>query len=205
MDRMTFSGVGKYNLPKVPKFSVKEYEPCFEAPFNYINSIKGIEARQKYLLHFYIDDYHFKRVWERPDYYIYGLKQYRYVVMPDFSTYLDWPFPIRLYNHFKNRWLAAYFAMHGVKVIPNIRWGTPAEYSMFFIGMPKGGVYACSSVGVGDTARNIERFTAGFNEFVKVLKPDLVLMHGRTFDGMADCRIESITRFTDRLEARRNV
>lgn len=204
LEKITFSGVGRYNLPIVPKMPLAEYHEVFEAPFNYFRSIRGYEARQRYLLHFFIDDYQFERVWERPDYYLPGLREYAFVVMPDFSTYKDFPLPIRLYNLYRNRWLAAYWGMSGVKIIPQAIFGKPYTYDVCFEGMPIGGVHCISSVGIKDdmTARN--DFIQGFNAYVERLKPELVLFYGNTFPGMTECNMQSLTKFTDELEARKN-
>lgn len=42
-------------------------------------------------VHFYLDDYQFERIWQRPEYYIDKLKQFDCVLTPDFSLYLDMP------------------------------------------------------------------------------------------------------------------
>lgn len=202
VERMTFSGAGKYNLPIVPKLEVSEYEASFEAPFNYFRSIRGAEARSRYLLHFFVDDYQFKRVWERPDYYLPGLKEYKYVVMPDFSTYIDLPLPIQLYNYYRNHWLAAYWGMNGVRIIPQIMYGLPFTYDFCFDGMPIGGVQVVSSYGLNKDKEAIENWVQGFNEAIKRLQPELVLLYGKAYDGMAECNIHSLTPFTDELESR---
>lgn len=42
-------------------------------------------------VHFYLDDYQFERVYNNPYRYIDKLSQYRFVLSPDFSLYLEMP------------------------------------------------------------------------------------------------------------------
>ena len=50
-------------------------------PFNYALSNKD----KDYFVHFYIQDYLFNRIWNNPQRYIDVLKEYKGIVMPDFS------------------------------------------------------------------------------------------------------------------------
>ncbi len=43
------------------------------------------------------------------------------LVQPDYSTYEDYPFPLRLYNLYKSRWVARYWQSLGLYVIPALQ------------------------------------------------------------------------------------
>lgn len=76
-------------------------------------------------LHFYIDDYKFQRLWNYPKRYIDFLKNFDYVIMPDFSLYYNFPQALQIYNKYRNHWLAAYFSVNGVNIVPDISLSSP--------------------------------------------------------------------------------
>ena len=57
--------------------------------FNYAKS----SDKKNIGIHFYLDDYQFERLWNNPQEYIEILKQYKCILSPDFSLYLDMPIP----------------------------------------------------------------------------------------------------------------
>ena len=47
---------------------------------------------------------------------------------PDFSTFEDWPFPMRLWALYRSRWVARYWQSFGMKIVPilqNVSFRTP--------------------------------------------------------------------------------
>jgi len=75
------------------------------------------------MVHFFLYDYRFERVWKNPDSDIEKLSRYRAVLSPDFSMYLEMAPVMQLYNVFRNRWCGAYWASKGIRVIPSVNWG----------------------------------------------------------------------------------
>ena len=96
---------GQYQFPVVQGTNkvLNKYEVI---PFNLATSI---ENKQKYFVHFYIDDYQFDRVWNYPEKYLELLKQFKGVIGPDFSMYRDMPKSMQIYNCFRSRVLSAYW------------------------------------------------------------------------------------------------
>ncbi len=68
-------------------------------------------------IHFFIHDYQFIRLWNTPDKYIDLLKDFDYVLTPDFSTYTDMPKALQIYNIYRKQWLGAYWQMQDINVI----------------------------------------------------------------------------------------
>ena len=89
-------------------------------PFNYALSNKD----KDYFVHFYIQDYLFNRIWNSPQRYIDVLKEYKGIVMPDFSLYTDMPDPLQRFNHYRNLWFARMCQIQGITVIPSLNWST---------------------------------------------------------------------------------
>ncbi len=55
------------------------------------------------MVHFFLYDYRFKRVWKNPDSDIEKLSRYRAVLSRDFSMYLEMAPIMQIYNMFRNR------------------------------------------------------------------------------------------------------
>lgn len=52
------------------------------------------------------------------------LQQFRYVLIPDFSLYTDFPKALQIWNHYRKHWIGAYMQLYGIDVIPTIAWNT---------------------------------------------------------------------------------
>lgn len=141
LDKIRFWGVGKYNIPAIRSVTGNPLGGEF-IPVNFAKTEKSPQDKS---LHFFVDDYQFIRYWNSPDIYIPKLQQFRAVCAPDFSTYIEMPRAMQIYNHYRKHWLAAYWQMHGITVYPTISWSTPDSYDWCFDGEPvNGNVYALS-------------------------------------------------------------
>ena len=130
-------------------------------------------------LHFFEADYKLNRLWEYPDRYIDVLWRYKYVIQPDFSLYYDFPAALQIYNKYRNHWLAAYYALYGVKVIPKISLSTPDQYHWAILGYPKRSVVAFCDLGcVRDKSVN-KLLMQSYEYMLKELDPLQVLYFTR--------------------------
>lgn len=59
-------------------------------------------------VHFFLYDYKFEDIWNNPDKYIEKLSQYKAVLTPDFSMYIEMNENMQRYNTFRNRWVGAH-------------------------------------------------------------------------------------------------
>ena len=103
--------------------------------------------RERYGVHFFIDDYLFQRAWHDPPRYALFLRSFPAVMTPDFSMFADYPRAVQIYNHWRKHQLGAYWQQAGMTVIPSIGWIGRDSYSWCFDGEPVGGTVAVSSVG----------------------------------------------------------
>lgn len=115
---------------------------------------------------------------ESADAYIDKLKRFQAVAATDFSTYLDFPKAIRIYNVFRNRWLAAYMQMRGVTVVPQIEWGFPEDFDWILDGQPKHSDIIVSSVGNLMNLKYERLFIDGYKEILSRLEPEQVFFYG---------------------------
>ena len=131
---------------------------------------------------FYMDDYKFdgpKGVWYNCQFTLEVLKHFAGVITVDFSTYQDFPEPIKIYNTYRMRALGYWFGINGINVINNVRWGTEESWSYCWSGIPVNSIVAIGTVG-GNPKKKIdrERFNAGFEEMLRVLNPHTIIVYG---------------------------
>lgn len=173
-----------YKTPDEMQFTSQGYpilEPCENIeenlqilPFNYAMSYK--EDRKSKYIHFYIQDYLFNRIWNDPMRYIEVLKQYKGIVMPDFSLYYDMPLPLQQFNHYRNLWFARMCQIDGMQVIPSVNWSDKRSYDFCFEGLPTNSTIMLSTV--GSVRRNDARdnFYEGVDKMVYKLNPQKILL-----------------------------
>lgn len=175
---MAFDGVGEYHIPQikpVTELYVKDW-----IGFNFVSTTK--KQRETTGVHFYIDDYQFERVWNAPWRYSKTFKEFGAVMSPDFSTYLDFPKAVRIFNHYRKHWCGAYWQEMGAIVIPTIEWGLPEDDDWCFDGEPEGGIVAVSNVGIMRDKELRTNYMRGYKEMLIRLQPKEVLMFGHIFD-----------------------
>ena len=173
--KVIYDGVGAYNIPAIE-------------PVNHITGLDGwIEWNKAATTrrfdnkgcHFFIDDYHFVRLWEQPDHYLDLLRKFAAVTSPDFSPYSDFPKAIQLYNHYRKHWLGRYWQDNGITVIPTITWSSPETLEWAFDGEPVGGAVALSSVGMFDTKEHISWLMDGYYTMMDILCPTVIFWKGK--------------------------
>ncbi len=127
--------------------------------------------------HFFLDDYRFERVWNRPSVYVPMLSRFPVVLTPDFSLYIDWPFTVNLWNIYRSRWLGRYWQEHGIIVVPTVGWAGASSFTYCFQGIPLGTTVALSPPDVR-SEDVLYRFIAGYREMLRQVRPVAVWSYG---------------------------
>lgn len=130
----------------------------------------------------YIDDYKFdgpRGIWHDHNHALKILRHFSGAITPDFSTYQDFPDPIKRYNTFRMRVYGIWLGQNGIPIINNVRWGTSESYSYCWEGIPQNSIVAIGTVG-GSPRKIIDRqrFNRGINELVSRLHPKVILIYG---------------------------
>lgn len=141
--------------------------------------------RDRYGVHFFIDDYLFQRAWHDPPRYALFLRQFPAVMTPDFSMFADYPKAVQVYNHWRKHQLGAYWQRVGMTVVPTIGWIDRDSYGWCFDGEPEGSDVAISSVGTQKNPDARRMFLAGYNEMLIRLQPAKIIFFGDVPD---ECR-----------------
>ena len=173
--------VGKYDLPLLKR---TDSIPKSIIPFDTIN-----QSTLDKWVHFYIDDYKFKRVWNNPEKYINVLKKYPGIIGFDFSAYIDMPVAQQIWNMYRNRALSHYFQENGIDIIPNIQWGDENTYEFCFDGIPTGGTVAISTNGAIKNSLERYIFKKGLIKMLEVVKPKTVINYSSMPDDIfGECK-----------------
>ena len=132
---------------------------------------------------FYMDDYKFdgvrSSIWLYPWLALRILKHFKGIITPDFSTYQDFPYPLKIWNTFRMRAFGYWAGMQGLEVINNVRWGTPETYHYCFDGIEQNSIVAIGTVG-GSPRRldDRKRFENGLKEMMLRLSPHTIVVYG---------------------------
>ena len=167
--------------------------------FNYVKSTSNTNNG----VHFYIDDYQFERIWNKPEQYVDLLARHQCIISPDFSLYLDMPMPMKIWNVYRSRMIGAFYQSQGIKVVPAVQWAEPGTYAFCFRGIPVGSIVAVSTVGVmrDESAREI--FYDGLNEMIKQIQPSQILLYGKSIDIKCDIPVKYYkNKVTERMNGK---
>lgn len=141
--------------------------------FNYAKSTVDPEAG----IHFYLDDYQFERIWVNPQRYIDILSDFKAVMTPSYSVYLDMAEPLKMWNVFRSRLLGQMMQDAGLKVIPIVYWADEWSFDYCFDGLPEHATLSTYCVGVKDP-EVMKYWKAGMDELIGRKKPKTILLYG---------------------------
>lgn len=185
--RNQFPGKGKLKIPIIPKFqeSPGDFDDLLLIGFDktHLEDQNHLDR----MVHFFLYDYRFERVWKNPDNDIEKLSRYRAVLSPDFSLYLEMAPVMQLYNVFRNRWCGAYWASKGLRVIPTVNWGDESTFDFCFEGIEKGSVVAVSTHMASEHDNRCDQkewFMAGYNEMLRRIEPEKIICYNTPFPEM---------------------
>jgi hypothetical protein len=133
-------------------------------------------------VHFYIDDQKFdgpQGIWNNPEKALERLKKFKGVIIPDFSTNIDFPVSLKIYNTYRMRAFGCYLLKNGINVINNVRWSEPDSYEYCFSGIPKHGIISIGTIGCIKEKVNWTLYKQGLDEMVKRLEPKIILVYGK--------------------------
>lgn len=175
--------ISKYDCDNF--FDFPELQACDEilnSSYLDFDSLRSYRKSDKFLYtpHFFCDDYKFNCIWDMPNRYLLYFKQFRQVVMPDFSLYYDYPVALQIYNKYRNHWLARFWSDNGISVIPNISLSLPVFHELTIIGYPKNSIVAFSDIGIAKNNIYSDIVDSSFRFMVKELKPIKVLYFTRS-------------------------
>ncbi len=153
-------------------------------------------------IHFYIDDSKFdgKRTsfWLYPQKVLEIISHYDGTIVPDPSTYTDFPDPLKRWNYYRMNAFGFWVASQGYEVISNIRWNTPDTWIYCFDGNPRNSMLCLGTVASGLKYKlNYIQFSAGLYKMYEILKPHTLIVYGSSnypcFDELRASGVNIIT------------
>lgn len=166
---------GKYDMPVITGI---DHVPIDLQGFNYVLNKpdfgKGV--------HFFLDDYQFERIWQKPAVYIEKLVGFDCVLSPDFSLYLNMPIAMQVWNIYRSRLIGQMMQDWGINVIPTVSWSTKESFDFCFDGLSKNGTLAISTIGVKRNNDQYQVWKDGVDEMIKRLSPKNILVYGGKVD-----------------------
>lgn len=130
----------------------------------------------------YMDDYKFdgqNGIWRDYTHVLKIVRHFAGIITPDFSTYQDFPEPIKIYNTYRMRTFGYWLGRNGINVINNVRWGSSESFRYCFDGIEQNSIVAIGTI-VGNP-RKIEdrtRFENGLNHLISTLEPHTIIVYG---------------------------
>ena len=187
MLRNQFEGEGTFQIPVVPKseFTEEDFRDLLLIGFD--RARPDDEKNRDRMVHFFLYDYKFERVWKDAEKDLDRLRNYRAVLSPDFSMYQEMNPTMQLYNTFRNRWCGAYWADKGLRVIPTVSWGNENTFEFCFLEIPKGSTVAVSTYMVSEHDNRCDQkefFMKGYREMLRRIEPERIICYNTPFPEM---------------------
>ncbi len=164
--------VGKYDLPLIRE------EHAIPRKCIKFSKVVGKQNDYHQWVMFYEDDPEIERMWNNPKRYIEILKKYDGVIAPDFSVYYNMPLAMQIWNIYRSRAIAAWLQRNGVRVIPNIRFGSPETYEIACDGISKHSCIAVGSLGCIKRLNYRREFEEGLLTIAKTIMPETIILYG---------------------------
>lgn len=99
--------VGKYDIPVLKGIRMKDNVTVDFIGLNEAHTVPKSKRSEK-IVHHFLADYLFERVWSRLEDNTEYLKQFKAVLSPDFSLYTDMPLALQIFNHYKKMAVSQY-------------------------------------------------------------------------------------------------
>jgi hypothetical protein len=142
------------------------------------------EEREGGILGFFTEDYRFESIWNKKAKQAWKILDENWdgVCLPDYSIYTDEPFPIQLWNTYRQRWIGRFWQELGIPIIPIIsgmtRSGSHKEW--FLETLPKNPPVVASQVRtIGRGGKKYWR--AKWNlikDTIEIVKPRKFIIYG---------------------------
>lgn len=161
---------GIYDMPMLEPV---DYIPKRMVGFNYAKTATDKDV----CIHFYLDDYQFERIWNRPMDYLPLLSSFDSCLTPNFSIYYDMPKAIRIWNTYRSRLLGQMMQDYGITTIPIVYFGNEQSWDYCFDGIPENSTVSINNIG-NSNKDSKERWDIGCRELLRRKHPTRILLYG---------------------------
>lgn len=195
---MSYESDNKYNIPDIlPQDFVPQDLVMYGTEVR-----RGYASTKGKCVHFFLDDYKFEPLWNKPIKTLGTIERIGQALSPDFSIYVDDPLVMQMWNTYRSRWLGRFWQENGVQVIPTVVWGDERSYDFCFEGIAKNSTVAIGTVGVR-SAEAKALFIQGFNEMIKRLEPKTLIVYGEHMPVNFEDYVENVYYYDSYWKKRR--
>lgn len=128
---------------------------------------------------FYEDDVKFVAdTWDHPETALAVLQRFRGAIAPDYSMFRDMPLIQQQWHNFQSKTVAYYWQIHGISVLPNIRWADQRTWTTACLGVPRCSNIAIGTLGCIKDVINRKQLTKGLSYIVERLAPTSISVYG---------------------------
>ena len=178
-----------------------QYIPCNVISFN---ERKRVLDPSKFGLDHFIYDYFQEQVWNNCDRFLDLYRSFNCVVTTDFSAYRDAPLWERKYNIGRNRTIAYYLQLNGVKIIPVASWAYMSDFDWCLDGLPHNASIAISTNGCMANFVSHAVLIDGIHKLQETLSPSHLIICGSHLIELDETynNIHYYDNFSKRMERR---
>lgn len=132
-------------------------------------------------IHFFgYDEVIYGPSWIRIDETTAKIKDYPLIIGPDFSVFVDAPFPINLFNVYRSRTSTSHWQRWGLPAVPVFSFGDVNSLSYCLEGLPCDSVIALTGVG-HESSRSAEKlWNYCVSYMIEVKRPTNLIIYGGT-------------------------
>lgn len=100
------------------------------------------------------------------------------IISPDYSTYMDMPRCMQIWNIYRSRTVCYRLNQSGYLCVPNVRWTDEESYKYAFDGIAEGCAVAVGTLGCSKEDYDKYLFINGFEELIIRIKSSLIIIYG---------------------------
>ncbi|MDO4848359.1 MAG: DUF4417 domain-containing protein [Coriobacteriia bacterium] len=135
-------------------------------------------------VHFFEDDFRFERIWNEPKKYLARLLEFDSIIMPDFSTCIDFPKPLKMWEAYRNLSLASWLQRQGAIVYPNARHQPGCDW--LIESLPRQSVIAVCGRCLIQNVEERRRFVRDLRTTIDMLEPSGIVYYGSDSHNVLD-------------------
>lgn len=140
-------------------------------------------------LHCYLYDYKFEVLWNKPSIVIPRLQNYKCVIAPDFSVFVDQPKAVNVWNIYRNRWVTSYMQSLSIHAVPSASWGNVDSFEFCFDGLPRNSIIAIGHTAIGKDRSYKKLYRMGVEALIERKRPTKLLVYGAPLDFNPDVEV----------------
>lgn len=171
----------------IPPFDFPLLQPTdeFDLPDEFLdfNNLpyyeRNVPKAHEFGIRFYQDDNKEDKIWRNPEHWLKYLREYKCVVMPDFSTYRDMPAITCLFNIYRSFLIGQIIQDNGIPLIIDLSAFDSDRFGSIVDGLyPKNSYYAISTKGFANDKEIMDEIKHMLDRVLAEFNPKGILLFG---------------------------